>query len=109
MALDRAAVDRAATFRRLSPSGIERAGALLGRDFQDVSLFALLVADPVRRAHVVPPLLGSLVRDGVRYGVAEATVGEHAGVAVWLAPGRMAMTPGRMLRTGALTAPVWLG
>lgn len=95
--------------RPLAPSAVGRAGALLARAFGDDPLFAHVLPDPARRARRLPALLGSLVRYGVRYGRVD-TVGDTLdGVALWLPPGRTAMSPGRMLRTGVATAPLRLG
>lgn len=95
--------------RRLAPSEIGQAASLLARGFQDDPLFAYLLPDPDRRARLAPGLLGSLVRYGVRYGVVESTTEGIDGGAVWLPPGGTTMSPGRMLRTGVMAAPLGLG
>jgi len=74
-----------------------------------IRLFAYLLPDPDRRARLAPGLLGSLVRYAVRYGVAETIAEGLDGVAVWLPPGGTTMSPGRMLRTGVMVAPLRLG
>lgn len=101
--------------RRLSGAEIGPATALLGRGFRDDPLFSFLVPDPAARARLLPRLLSSLVRYAVRYGEVHALAAKAQsatgldGVAVWLPPSGTTMTPGRMLRSGVLTAPLRLG
>ena len=94
--------------RRLEAGEVRRAGELLARGMHDDPLFVHLLRDAAHRARRLPGLLASLVRFGVRYGVAETTAGGMDGVAVWLPPGTE-MTPGRMLRVGTVPAALRLG
>lgn len=82
-----------------------RVAALLARAFQDDPLTAAALPDAARRARNLPRLIGLNVRYAVRYGEVYATRGME-GAAVWLPPGRTPASVGRMLRVGALAAPL---
>lgn len=90
---------------RIGEGQSERVAELLARAFQDDPLMVAALPDAARRARSLPRLIGLNVRYAVRYGEVYATPGME-GAAVWLPPGRTSTSVGRMLRVGALTAPL---
>ncbi|WP_345233071.1 GNAT family N-acetyltransferase [Hymenobacter saemangeumensis] len=77
-------------------------------------LIAALTEHPVMRYICQGPaeaeqkrwLLQGLLRFGMRYGTVYANAGRTA-LAIWLPPGRVAITPARLLRAGLLPAAPW--
>ena len=92
----------------LTAEKIKRAAEALGRAFHDDPFMTRLIPDGSRRARLLPRLQKTVVRYGYLYGEVYTTPAVE-GVVVWLLPGQTTLTPGRMLRTGMLAAPLWFG
>jgi ribosomal protein S18 acetylase RimI-like enzyme len=90
---------------RIDTASIPRAAELLARAFQDDPLMTYAFPDAVRRARLLPQLIGLNVRYGCLFGEVYATP-SWEGAAVWLPPGGQTMTPWRVLRAGMLAAPL---
>jgi GNAT superfamily N-acetyltransferase len=92
-------VDATAWPAPLSRSQIGRAAATLALAFDEDPLYVRLLPDPQRRRRLLTLLWQGVLRYSLRYGIAYASP-ELTGVAAWLAPGAMDITPWRQLRSG---------
>ena len=81
-------------------SRLDEAAAVLAETFRDAPQFATIWANKARRERLLPAFFRVALEDALRHGhVSVALEDERAvGVAVWLPPGRAAMTPGRQAR-----------
>ncbi len=92
----------------LAPARARAAAAVLALAFQDDPVARHVFPDAVRRAPALRWLFRVQLRDGLRHGRVDTTTAGD-GVALWLAPGNTTLTPWRVLRSGALLAPVRWG
>ncbi len=68
-----------------------------------------MLPDPGERRRLLPWHFATLGRYGVLFGETYATSGDVRGVAVWLTPSEIEMTPERLAAAGMDQAPVVLG
>ncbi|WIG59532.1 MAG: hypothetical protein OJF49_002279 [Ktedonobacterales bacterium] len=88
-----------------APDAASRVAALLARAFQYDPLMCYVIPNAEQRQRLLPYLISLNVRYAMLYGEVYATQG-FEGVAVWLPPGRTAMTPWRMAHAGMFAAPL---
>ncbi len=92
----------------LSPALLGRAAEVLALAFAPDPIARYVLPDAARRARVLRWMFQTHLRDGLRYGEVYTTEGVE-GVALWLTPGRTNPTFWRLLRAGALVAPLQFG
>lgn len=93
----------------LDPSLQRKAGQTLARAFHDDPLSTYLLPDGAKRARTLPWLYERVVRYGTMYEGEVLTVGDEAGIAVWLPPGQPSTPLHRLLRSGLALAPLKFG
>lgn len=72
---------------------------MLAVAFDEDPLYVTLFPEPEERSRLLALLWAGVLRYSLRHGIAYAAP-EIAGVAAWLAPGAMDITPWRQLRSG---------
>jgi ribosomal protein S18 acetylase RimI-like enzyme len=93
---------------RLRPDQRPAATLTLAEAFATDPLLEILAPDPVRRVKLGPPMMGTLLAYGMRYGRVWAN-DDASAVAIWIHPEGGPMTMPRMLRAGMWRAPFMLG
>jgi ribosomal protein S18 acetylase RimI-like enzyme len=91
--------------RRLIRPGAELFCRALADDPQTI----YFVPDEGRRAATIFHVFRFLIRYTFQYGLAQATSERLEGLACWLPPGRIDMSPWRLFRTGAWSLPRRVG
>ncbi len=81
---------------------------MFSRAFQDDPTMRYLIPDGVRRARLLPALLGGVVNYCLSYGKVDVAPNLE-GAACWLPPGELGITFWRMLRSGMVPALLRLG
>jgi len=84
------------------------AAALLARAFHDDPMMAWVVPDPAQRPRLLARFFAASLRYAALFGRLDVAPGRD-GAAAWLPPGDFRMTPLRMLRSGHLLLPFWVG
>jgi ribosomal protein S18 acetylase RimI-like enzyme len=92
----------------LPPSHLDEAAEVLARAFQHDPLSCYVFPKEARRGRVLRWMFHCHLRYGLRYGQVY-TCARGDGVAIWLPPGQTTQTLWRLLRTGALPAPLRFG
>lgn len=93
----------------LKPDHIPAAGAVLARALFDDGLAKHMYPDEEERKARTPWHFSAMARYGVLFGRVLTTAGEPHGVAIWLAPGKTAMTENRIAAAGLDASPAMLG
>ena len=93
---------------RLSPLLRAPAAEVLALAFHHDPIACYVFPEEARRSRVLRWMFHCHLRYGLRYGEVYTTDGVD-GVAIWLSPGQTTQTLWRMLRTGALSAPLRFG
>jgi ribosomal protein S18 acetylase RimI-like enzyme len=92
----------------LPPAQRGSAAEVLALAFQNDPIARYVMPDETHRCRVLRWMFQRHLRYGQRYGVISTTTTVD-GVAIWLPPGQTTQTLGRLLRTGALLAPLKFG
>ena len=91
------------------PAGhLDEAAQVLALAFHLDPIAGYVLPDATRRHRVLRWMFQTHLRYGARYGVITTTTAVD-GVAIWLPPGQTKPTLGRLVRTGALPAPLIFG
>jgi ribosomal protein S18 acetylase RimI-like enzyme len=85
-----------------------RAAEVLALAFHHDPIACYVLPEATRRHRVLRWMFQTYLRYGHRYGVITTTTTVD-GVAIWLPPGQTTPTLGRLIRTGALPAPLQFG
>ncbi|MDX2005933.1 MAG: GNAT family N-acetyltransferase [Meiothermus sp.] len=94
---------------RLPESEIPRAGEVLAGSFFHDPICVYMFPDEGERARLLPWHFTAFVRYGHLFGEVYSTAGRTDGVAVWLPPGEVEMSPDRVAQAGLDRAPEVLG
>jgi ribosomal protein S18 acetylase RimI-like enzyme len=92
----------------LPPGHLGSAAEVLALAFQHDPLSCYVFPEEVRRGRVLRWMFHQHLRYGLHYGEVYTTEAVD-GVAIWLPPGQTTQTLWRLLRTGALLAPLRFG
>src|SRR5713226_9180748 len=89
----------------LPPAQVGAAVEVLALAFQNDPISHYVLPDETHRSRVLRWMFQRHLQYGQRYGLVSTTAAID-GVAIWLPPDQPTQTLGRLLRTGALLAPL---
>ena len=94
---------------RMAKEQIPESGAALGRAFYDDPLLTYILPNDATRPAPLRWFMTAAAKYGDAYGEVYTTAGHVDGNAIWLPPGDVKVTMGRMIKSGMLMAPFKFG